>query len=167
MKKISLALAFIVTAQLVVANPLLIRGLASKGARHFVLKHAKGGKVFLKNIRNGDTRKIKLKLDKLIKMPKKYKGSSGTSKGFLRDKNMFWQKYKKKFPADFSPRNLLRIKHRKSPVVDRQWMKHHKDHSPFNGQKIEHHHLGHGSFAVPLPKGLHRGKGNSGFFHKR
>jgi hypothetical protein len=147
------------------ANPYLLRTAGKKVLdKKVLLEVRKGGKTFLNNVSTGKLKRVKLGFDKLIKMPKATSGSI-TKKGFKRDAKLFWKKFKKKFPKTLSNKNLLRIKNGKSPVVDRTWMRHFKAHKPFNGQKIEHHHLNKGSFSIPLPKGLHRDQGNSRFFH--
>ena len=133
---------------------------------HYYIKYAKKeGKLFLKNAKTGMKRAFHLKLNSIIPMPKAAKKT--TKKGIKRDRRLFWQKYKQKFLHHLSAKNLLRIKKGKSPVVDKKWIQYHRDHKPFRGQTIEHHHLGHGKFAVPLPMGLHRLKKNFSFWHKR
>ena len=133
---------------------------------HYYVEYAKKeGKLFFKNAKTKRKRAFHLSLKSIIPMPKAIK--KATKKGIKRDKKLFWQKYKQKFLHHLSAKNLLRIKKGKSPVVDKKWIKYHKDHKPFRGQTIEHHHLGHGKFAVPLPVGLHRLKKNFSFWHKR
>ena len=126
----------------------------------------KTGLISLKDNKSGKIKRFKLDLSKGIFMPKAKGKQSKTSKGYLRDSKLFWKEYKKKYNKELSMKNLLRIKEGKAPVVDKQWIKFHKDHRPFKGQKLEHHHLDHKGYAIPLPQALHRAKGNSAFFHR-
>jgi hypothetical protein len=157
----------VVTQTHMSANP-LARVAVKKVLRdkQVLLKLKNGGKVFLHNLQNGKKRRVRLHFDKFIEMPKATSGAR-TKFGYSRNSKKFWQKFSKKYPHMFSKRNRLRIRGGKSPVVDRTWMRHFKEHSPFNGQILEHHHMNGKGFAVPLPKGLHRGRGNSGFFHSK
>jgi hypothetical protein len=52
-----------------------------------------------------------------------------------------------------------------APKVDDVWIEHFPEHKDFKWQKIEHHHVDEGQFAVPLPWDLHRGKGNYNIWH--
>jgi hypothetical protein len=38
-----------------------------------------------------------------------------------------------------------------TPKVDDTWIKHFPEHKDFKWQKLEHHHVDEGQFAVPLP----------------
>lgn len=91
-----------------------------------------------------------------IEMPwvGKGKGVSSTELGYLRDSNRFWNEYKQKWPDQLSPENKERAGTSR-PVVDDTWIKFHPEHAPYKGQPLEHHHLGQGSRAVPLPEKLH------------
>lgn len=126
----------------------------------------KGRNIFIKS-RVGKEFIERLKKSKSINMPKvKNKRKSSTKKGYLRDKNFFWNKFFKKYPEALSEKNRQRIKNGKSPIVDRQWIKVFPEHKWNIGEKLEHHHLNHGSKAIPLPKTLHRGSGNSKILHQ-
>jgi hypothetical protein len=66
-----------------------------------------------------------------------------------------------------STKNIARMEEGLSPVVDSHWLKHFPEHQNYINQILEHHHLGHGPFAVPLPKELHRGTGNKLIWHDK
>ncbi len=167
MKKLFIVTVLVLMEVHMSANPLMGRVLAKKAFNKQVLMKLKdGGKVFMHNLQSGKIKRVRPKFDKFVKMPKKTSGAR-TKFGFSRDAKNFWQKFKEKYSHTLSKRNRLRIRNGKSPVVDRTWMRHFKEHSPFNGQILEHHHMNGKGFAVPLPKGLHRGKGNSGLFHSK
>ena len=89
-----------------------------------------------------------------IDMPWVGKGS-GSELGYLRDSKYYWNEYAKKWGDQFSPENMERIKKGTAPVVDDAWLKAHPEHIAYKGQRLEHHHLGQGSRAVPLPEKLH------------
>ncbi|MCE2596991.1 hypothetical protein K6Y31_19630 [Motilimonas cestriensis] len=52
-----------------------------------------------------------------------------------------------------------------APRVDNTWIKHFPEHKDFKFQRIEHHHVDEGRWAIPLPWDLHRGKGNYNIWH--
>ena len=41
------------------------------------------------------------------------------------------------------------------PVVDETWVEFHPEHKAYMGEPLEHHHVGQGALAVPLPEKLH------------
>jgi HNH/Endo VII superfamily nuclease toxin with a HHH motif len=41
------------------------------------------------------------------------------------------------------------------PVVDDTWIRFHPEHAKYKGEPLEHHHVGQGSRAVPMPRKLH------------
>lgn len=91
-----------------------------------------------------------------IEMPWVGKGGTTSSElGYLRDPQYFWTRFKDRFPAAVSADNLTRIAGNRSPVVDAQWVSVYPQHKGFMGQTLEHHHVGQGAKAVPIPSGLH------------
>lgn len=162
---VTVVIGFVLTS-FVSANPLLMQAGKRAISKKVLIKGVKNGKMILHNLNSGKIKAVRFKkLGKYIRMPSGKRGAL-TSHGYVRNSKKFWQAFKKKYPKTLSRRNSLRIHNGKSPVVDSVWARHFKHHKPFNGQKLEHHHMGKGAFAVPLPKGMHRGAGNSGFWHK-
>jgi len=167
MKRGVVILSLVAVLSQMSANPLAWQVAKKAMGKKVLIKGVKNGKMILQNFTSGKTKAIKWKkMGYYIQMPKKDRGSV-TSHGFLRSSKKFWQEFKKKYPHVLSPRNKMRINSGKAPVVDKKWGQYFKLHKPFNGQKLEHHHMGKGAFAVPLPQGLHRGKGNSGWWHEK
>ncbi len=82
-------------------------------------------------------------------------GVSSSELGYLRDSKYYWNEYAKQWGHQFSPDNLDRIKNGNAPMVDDTWLKAHPEHVSYKGQRLEHHHLGQGARAVPLPEKLH------------
>lgn len=85
-------------------------------------------------------------------------GQNSTQLGYERNAEKFWTKYFQKYPDHISPENLWRMwgsKDFRSPHVDDTWIQGHPAHAPYQGQVIEHHHVGQGSRAVPMPEEMH------------
>ncbi len=111
----------------------------------------------------------------IVKMP--YEGIKGINKaknatdttyrGYKRDAKYFWQEFSKNAKASeaLSKINRKLISKGKSPKVDKQWIKYHPNHEKFLRDTLEHHHINHGSDAVPLPRSLHRAAGNKQILH--
>lgn len=103
---------------------------------------------------------------KIVKMPfVGHLSKDRTARGFLRDKNRFWEQFKKIENEALSKNNLNRIAHNESPIVDKKWISIYNNHKNFIGETLEHHHLNHGAKAVPLPLTLHRIGSNYGNWH--
>jgi hypothetical protein len=91
-----------------------------------------------------------------VDMPWVGKGTRPSSElGYLRDPVFFWERFRTNFPAPLSPANLGRIAAGNAPIVDPQWISVYPQHAGYSGQPLEHHHVGQGSRAVPLPERLH------------
>ena len=91
-----------------------------------------------------------------IDMPWEPRGGKRSSElGYLRDTRYFWSEYLKKWGNQLSPANKQLIAKPKpaSPIVDHVASV--IVNMPHKGQKLEHHHVGQGSWAVPLPEKLH------------
>jgi hypothetical protein len=93
-----------------------------------------------------------------VEMP--WVGNAGKDKqsalGYLRDHERFWAEYSKKFPEHLSEANRKLIAEGRSPEVDPKWIEFHPMDAPYSKQVLEHHHVGEGSFTVPLPHKLHK-----------
>lgn len=79
----------------------------------------------------------------------------GNSTGALRDSRYFFRELLREFPDLFSPANRHRIKKRRNPRVDEQWLHFHPGHKRFKGGRLHHHHWDNGHLAVALPEALH------------
>jgi len=91
-----------------------------------------------------------------VDMPWIGKGGLDSSQlGYRRDAPYFWKQFVAKYPQQMSPQNTQRIASGASPVVDPTWVQYHPQHSGYLNQILEHHHVGQGSRAVPIPEGLH------------
>lgn len=75
--------------------------------------------------------------------------------GYLRDSHYFWERFQADYPHLISPANAQRIAGDRAPVVDEVWTRYHPEHSSYMNQTLEHHHVGQGSRAVPMPERLH------------
>jgi len=133
-----------------------------------IVNYSYANPIFLRSIVKSNTSKNLVKILKekrgadLIKKGKKILIKSRIDKNL----NFFWNKFLKKHPEALSEKNKQRIKNGKSPIVDKQWIKTFPEHRWNIGEKIEHHHINHGSKTIPLPKTLHRGSGNYQILHK-
>jgi hypothetical protein len=92
-----------------------------------------------------------------IEMPWVGKGENVNSSelGYLRDAAYFWERFQSRYPQQISPQNAQRIASGASPIVDATWVQSHPEHGSYLNQTLEHHHVGQGSRAVPLPEQLH------------
>lgn len=91
-----------------------------------------------------------------VDMPWVGKGNASSSElGYLRDAPSFWRSFQNAYPAQLSPANRALIAGGRSPVVDAVWVQFHPGHAGYVGDVLEHHHVGQGSRAVPLPSRLH------------
>lgn len=82
-------------------------------------------------------------------------GVSSSDLGYLRDFNYFWSRFQAAHGSGISPDNARRIANGVAPVVDETWVARYPGHAGYMGDTLEHHHLGQGSRAVPLPSRLH------------
>lgn len=92
-----------------------------------------------------------------------------TAHGERRDYLQFWRQWqeldRQLGRETLSPTNLSRIQDNRSPVVDDQWVQYFPEHAPYMLQRLDHHHVAYGPYAVPLPTELHIGSGNRRIFH--
>ena len=98
----------------------------------------------------------------------KFRSAKGrTMKGFARNAPEFWRLWLKKFPEMLSDANKARINGHpvRSPRVDSQWLRYYPEHEPWYGDTLQHHHINHGRWAIPLPEGFHQQGGWSRFWH--
>lgn len=88
-------------------------------------------------------------------------GSVVNAFGEVRNANYFWRQLLARRPEMFSPRNRFRITglgdKPVSPRVDPTWIKYNPTHQSFRGDVLDHHHITHSRYAVPLPQQVHRG----------
>jgi HNH/Endo VII superfamily nuclease toxin with a HHH motif/Domain of unknown function (DUF4157) len=92
-----------------------------------------------------------------VDMPWIGKGVSVNSSelGYLREHEFFWSEYDRLYPGRLSPSNLALVARRLAPKVDQLWVRHYPQHGGYLEDTLEHHHVGQGSQAVPLPSKLH------------
>ncbi|MFI8835042.1 DUF4157 domain-containing protein [Streptomyces afghaniensis] len=95
----------------------------------------------------------------VVEMPWVGKGEGTTSSqlGYLRDSQLFWQRWRDHYGTGgaLSRSNLDAIAHGRSPVVDDVWVSRYPEHAAYKGQVLEHHHVGQGALATPVPHDLH------------
>ncbi|WP_317346655.1 RHS repeat-associated core domain-containing protein, partial [Phocaeicola plebeius] len=84
------------------------------------------------------------------------KSHTTTVKGFPRNSSYFWQEMINKHPEMLSEKNIALINANKSPIVDNIWVSHNPTHKNFVGEKLVHHHVEQGRFAVPIPEKVHQ-----------
>jgi hypothetical protein len=91
-----------------------------------------------------------------VDMPWVGKGGAESSElGYARDAQYFWGQFQARYGDRLSPANQTRIAGGQSPVVDSTWIRFYPQHAAYAGETLEHHHVGQGSRAVPLPETLH------------
>jgi hypothetical protein len=90
-----------------------------------------------------------------VDMPWVGRAGSHSMLGFLRNSKYFWERFQSTFGDRLSPQNRARIASGESPVVDDLWVKSYPQHAGYLGEILEHHHIGQGPRAVPLPETLH------------
>lgn len=82
-------------------------------------------------------------------------GVSASELGYLRDHQFFWSEFDRLYPGRLSPANRTLIANGQAPIVDATWVRSYPEHAGYMGNALEHHHVGQGSRAVPLPSRLH------------
>jgi hypothetical protein len=84
-------------------------------------------------------------------------GVASSELGYLRDHRRFWQAWKERYEhlGALSKENIELIEKGKAPIVDEVWIQRYPQHAAYKGQILEHHHIGQGATAVPVPKHLH------------
>ncbi len=78
------------------------------------------------------------------------------SAGFPRETAQYWREYARQFPEDLSPANRENAAAGRAPVIDAAWIARHSEHARFTGEILQHHHLNHGPYAVPIPQSIHQ-----------
>lgn len=81
--------------------------------------------------------------------------------GGIRDQRRFWREWREYFPETLSPSNVELIKGKlgqlpASPIVDEQWIRYFPEHDAYIHQKLIHHHVHEGRFAIPVPMMTHQ-----------
>ena len=89
-----------------------------------------------------------------VEMPWVGAGKPSSERGYLRGSNGFWTAYANRWPEQLSEANMKNIG-KTLPVVDETWVEFHPEHKAYMGEPLEHHHVGQGALAVPLPEKLH------------
>jgi RHS repeat-associated protein len=79
------------------------------------------------------------------------------AKGFPRDKNYFWGQVAAKNPGMFSSANMWRLDNNIAPKVDDQWIAANPSHAKYKNNRLVHHHIDQGRFAVGIPEKAHTG----------
>jgi hypothetical protein len=90
-----------------------------------------------------------------VDMPWVGSGAASSELGYLRDKAFFWSSFQATYGTRLSPANRALIAAGRSPVVDATWVHNYPQHAGYLGEPLEHHHVGQGARAVPLPETLH------------
>jgi HNH/Endo VII superfamily nuclease toxin with a HHH motif/Domain of unknown function (DUF4157) len=92
-----------------------------------------------------------------VEMPWIGKGANASSSelGYLRDKQMFWREFERLYPGRLGSENLTLVRGGNAPKVNQHWIDRYPQHAGYRGDVLEHHHVGQGSRAVPLPSRLH------------
>src|SRR4051812_33013602 len=96
-----------------------------------------------------------MNLDYMIDMSQ-FSGISNSA-GFVRDSRKFWAAMLREYPQLFSQQNRQLIeRNRVAPVVDEAWLRFHGHQRKYMGDKLEHHHVEQGPWAVGLPRRAHK-----------
>jgi RHS repeat-associated protein len=82
--------------------------------------------------------------------------SPTNAKGFSRNGIWFWKEALKQNPEMFNSSNKWRIENNIAPTVNDQWIKYNPSHVAYKGDKLIHHHIDQGRFAVGIPEKVHR-----------
>jgi hypothetical protein len=85
--------------------------------------------------------------------------STATSEGWLRDESKFWQQFAEDYPEDY---RLIGEGHTVTQELSQKWGWKGK----FVGEKLIHHHVENGAYAVPVPKSLHAGEAGAAIHGK-
>ncbi|WP_223302356.1 RHS repeat-associated core domain-containing protein [Flavobacterium branchiophilum] len=84
-------------------------------------------------------------------------GSNTNAKGFKSNGPWFWRQVRNSHPEMFSEINKKNIAKGKSPIVDDTWVKHNPSSANYMKDKLVHHHIDQGRFAVGIPEQAHVG----------
>jgi hypothetical protein len=84
-----------------------------------------------------------------------------TGNGGLREMNLFWNEWLRMHPETISNNNKWVIENLEgvAPKIDSTWLKYFPEHAGFKGDKILHHHVDQGPYAIPVPGKTHVGSG--------
>jgi len=88
-----------------------------------------------------------------------FESGKPTANGGLRDNKQFWQKWEKLNSTSISKNNRWKIKHGYSPTIDDVWIKEFPEHGGYKGERLIHHHVEQGKYAIPVPESTHVGSG--------
>ena len=97
-----------------------------------------------------------INLDFAIDMSE-HTGAAKTAAGFTRDAKKFWNEMLKQYPQLFSAWNKDLITNQKrAPIIDDTWLMWHLKQRIYKGDKLVHHHVEQGPWAVGIPQAIHR-----------
>ena len=82
-----------------------------------------------------------------------------TANGGIRNNIKFWEEWEKLNPESLSENNRWKIGHGFSPIIDDIWIEFFPEHSEYKGEKLIHHHVDQGIYAIPVPEPTHNGPG--------
>lgn len=88
-----------------------------------------------------------------------FDGGTPTAKRGLRDNKQFWKKWENLNPSSISNNNRWKIEHGLSPKIDDEWIKEFPEHGGYKGEKLIHHHVDQGKYAIPISESTHVGSG--------
>jgi RHS repeat-associated protein len=88
-----------------------------------------------------------------------FSGADTTANGGIRNKDEFWALWIALHPETISLGNKWKIENGYAPEVDDVWTNAFPQHKPFKGDKLHHHHVDQGPFAIPVPASTHPGSG--------
>jgi hypothetical protein len=83
------------------------------------------------------------------------KNSPVNAEGYQRNSKWYFSELLKKRPEVFSSDNKKLIEQGLSPIVDKQWLKFHREHASYEGDFLRHHHIDRGPIAVAIPRRFH------------
>lgn len=97
-----------------------------------------------------------------------YKGERTASGLGVRNSRQYWREWRDRYgDGILSESNRAMIARGRAPVVDDAWIAAFPKQAPFKGVLLEHHHVGGGALAIPLPATVHKGTGNKLQWHDR
>ncbi|PTD14272.1 hypothetical protein C6N29_07415 [Flavobacterium columnare] len=82
-------------------------------------------------------------------------GSSTNAKGFARNGTWFWKQMLEEHPEMFNSSNKWKIENNLAPVANDQWIQYNPSHAEFKNNRLIHHHIDQGRFAVGIPEKVH------------
>lgn len=94
-----------------------------------------------------------------------FTSGTATQAGGVRNSRQFWNEWQKLNPQSISPENAKLIKKGLAPKIDDTWVQVFPEQAPYMHEKLLHHHVNHGRYAIPVPESTHVGSG--GAWHGR